>query len=68
MSVILNYLHQYSCRGIFLCILVGKSGQYDDDYTPSVRMLFDDELKINRKKYKQQKKNTINYGNAAVLL
>lgn len=22
-----------------------KSGQYDDDYTPSVRMLFDDELK-----------------------
>jgi len=24
-----------------------KSGQYDDDYTPSVRMLFDDELKEN---------------------
>lgn len=22
-----------------------RSGQYDDDYTPSVRMLFDDELK-----------------------
>lgn len=22
-----------------------KSGQYDDSYTPSVRMLFDDELK-----------------------
>lgn len=21
-----------------------KKGQYDDDYTPSVRMLFDDEL------------------------
>jgi cbb3-type cytochrome oxidase maturation protein len=21
-----------------------KTGQYDDDYTPSVRMLFDDEL------------------------
>ncbi|CAM4072276.1 cbb3-type cytochrome oxidase assembly protein CcoS [Flavobacterium branchiophilum] len=21
-----------------------KSGQFDDDYTPSVRMLFDDEL------------------------
>jgi nitrogen fixation-related uncharacterized protein len=36
MSVIFYYLHQYSCRGIFLCILVGKSGQYDDDYTPSV--------------------------------
>lgn len=26
-----------------------KSGQYDDDYTPSVRMLFDDELKPNKK-------------------
>lgn len=25
-----------------------KSGQYDDDYTPSVRMLFDDELIINK--------------------
>ncbi|HNP33733.1 MAG TPA: cbb3-type cytochrome oxidase assembly protein CcoS [Flavobacterium sp.] len=24
-----------------------KGGQYDDDYTPSVRMLFDDELKNN---------------------
>ncbi|VXB87097.1 Cbb3-type cytochrome oxidase assembly protein CcoS [Flavobacterium sp. 9AF] len=22
-----------------------RSGQFDDDYTPSVRMLFDDELK-----------------------
>jgi cbb3-type cytochrome oxidase maturation protein len=27
-----------------------KSGQYDDDYTPSVRMLFDDELKKNPEK------------------
>lgn len=26
-----------------------KSGQYDDDYTPSVRMLFDDELVENKK-------------------
>ena len=24
-----------------------KSGQYDDDYTPSVRMLFDDEITTN---------------------
>ncbi|MFT3946351.1 MAG: cbb3-type cytochrome oxidase assembly protein CcoS [Agriterribacter sp.] len=23
-----------------------KNGQYDDDYTPSVRMLFDDELPV----------------------
>jgi cbb3-type cytochrome oxidase maturation protein len=27
-----------------------KSGQYDDTYTPSVRMLFDDELVIAKKK------------------
>lgn len=26
-----------------------KSGQYDDSYTPSVRMLFDDELIIDKK-------------------
>ena len=26
-------------------VLAVKSGQYDDDYAPSVRMLFDDELK-----------------------
>ncbi len=25
-----------------------KAGQFDDDYTPSVRMLFDDELTENR--------------------
>lgn len=30
-----------------------KSGQYDDDYTPSVRMLFDDEL-IKKTKNKNQ--------------
>ncbi len=27
-----------------------KTGQYDDDYTPSVRILFDDELKIKQPK------------------
>ena len=27
-----------------------KSGQYDDDYTPSVRMLFDDELVVQKTK------------------
>ncbi len=26
-----------------------KSGQYEDDYTPSVRMLFDDELEKPKK-------------------
>jgi cbb3-type cytochrome oxidase maturation protein len=25
-------------------VMAVKTGQYDDDYTPSVRMLFDDEL------------------------
>jgi cbb3-type cytochrome oxidase maturation protein len=31
--------------GFFIAfVLAVKSGQYDDDYTPSVRMLFDDEL------------------------
>ncbi len=30
-----------------------KTGQYDDDYTPSVRMLFDDELKLENPKTKQ---------------
>ena len=33
-----------------------RKGQYDDDYTPSVRMLFDDELKTT--KPKQIKTNT----------
>lgn len=32
-----------------------KSGQYDDIYTPSVRMLFDDELVIEKKKKKSIK-------------
>jgi cbb3-type cytochrome oxidase maturation protein len=31
-----------------------KSGQYDDSYTPSVRMLFDDEL------VKEKNKSTTN--------
>ena len=31
--------------GFFIAfILAVKTGQYDDDYTPSVRMLFDDEI------------------------
>jgi len=36
-----------------------KSGQYDDDYTPSVRMLFEDELVKNKtnKTIKNQKSN-----------
>ena len=33
-----------------------RSGQYDDDYTPSVRMLFDDELKPEESKTKETQK------------
>lgn len=31
-----------------------KSGQFDDNYTPSVRMLFDDELKRDKKEQTKQ--------------
>ncbi|MEN8816519.1 MAG: cbb3-type cytochrome oxidase assembly protein CcoS [Nonlabens sp.] len=34
-----------------------KSGQYDDTYTPSVRMLFDDELIKEKTKPEQQALN-----------
>lgn len=40
---------------IFLKLV--KSGQYDDTYTPSVRMLFDDELVASKKKNKAQQEN-----------
>ena len=44
--------------GFFIAfILAVKTGQYDDDYTPSVRMLFDDELMISTKKEKRVEKN-----------
>ncbi|MDP2160489.1 MAG: cbb3-type cytochrome oxidase assembly protein CcoS [Flavobacterium sp.] len=35
---------------LYAFIKAVKSGQYDDEYTPSVRMLFDDELKKNTNK------------------
>lgn len=34
----------------FIFIAAVKSGQYDDSYTPSVRMLFEDELVISKTK------------------
>ncbi len=37
-----------------------KSGQYDDDYTPSVRMLFDDELVKNTNKLTETDKQKLN--------
>ncbi|MNK08467.1 Cytochrome oxidase maturation protein cbb3-type [compost metagenome] len=30
---------------LYAFIRAVKNGQFDDDYTPSVRMLFDDEIK-----------------------
>ena len=38
--------------GVFLYLFIKsvKAGQFDDAYTPSVRMLFDDELKVVEKK------------------
>ncbi|MBK0368463.1 cbb3-type cytochrome oxidase assembly protein CcoS [Flavobacterium agrisoli] len=40
--------------GFFIAFIIAvKSGQYDDDYTPSVRMLFDDELQSTPNKTKQ---------------
>ncbi|KUF39375.1 cbb3-type cytochrome oxidase assembly protein CcoS [Myroides marinus] len=38
--------------GIFLYLFIKsvKSGQFDDAYTPSVRMLFDDEVNVKQKK------------------
>lgn len=33
-------------------IMAVKKGQFDDDYTPSVRMLFDDELRTKPKQVK----------------
>ncbi|GLB53260.1 cytochrome oxidase maturation protein Cbb3 [Neptunitalea chrysea] len=36
-----------------LFIRAVKSGQYDDSYTPSVRMLFEDELVKEKTKNKQ---------------
>lgn len=42
--------------GFFIAFIRAvKTGQYDDDYTPSVRMLFDNELKINPNKSVQTK-------------
>jgi cbb3-type cytochrome oxidase maturation protein len=36
--------------GSFLAAFIWsvKKGQYDDDYTPSVRMLFDDQISENK--------------------
>lgn len=37
-----------------------RTGQYDDVYTPSVRMLFDDELVEDKSSGKKSNQNSIN--------
>jgi len=37
-----------------------RSGQYDDDYTPSIRILFDDEKKAENNKQQTIDNNGIN--------
>jgi cbb3-type cytochrome oxidase maturation protein len=47
MSVIYILITVSICIAVFFLISflrAVKTGQYDDDYTPSVRMLFDDEI------------------------
>jgi len=41
-----------SFLGVFIYSV--RKGQYDDDYTPSVRMLFDDEL-VDTEREKEEK-------------
>lgn len=42
---------------LIIFLLAVKSGQYDDSYTPSVRMLFEDEI-IKAKKNKSTQTKT----------
>ena len=56
MSVIYFLISISIIVAVFLLVAIIKavqSGKYDDDYTPSVRMLFDDEI-INTTKNKNQ--------------
>ena len=45
--------------GFFIAFITAvKTGQYDDDYTPSVRMLFDDELVVSKNKEAKESVNS----------
>jgi cbb3-type cytochrome oxidase maturation protein len=37
---------------LFAFIWATKTGQYDDDYTPSIRMLFEDDIKSEKNQSK----------------
>ncbi|MBS7320120.1 MAG: cbb3-type cytochrome oxidase assembly protein CcoS [Myroides sp.] len=43
---------------LYLFIKSVKNGQFDDSYTPSVRMLFDDEIKSKEKKENKSQKQS----------
>jgi len=50
--IVILILISLSIALLFLSIFYWsiKSGQYDDTYTPSVRILFDDKKKVEKKK------------------
>lgn len=39
-----------ACSFLFLFFRAVKSGQFEDDQTPAIRMLFENEIKTNEKK------------------
>lgn len=51
--------------GVFLFLFIRsvKKGQFDDQYTPSVRMLFDDEIQKASTKNKNETHNKENNSN-----
>jgi len=48
---------------LFLYIWSVKDGQYDDDYTPSVRILFDDNQVPENNKNEKESENSLNKQN-----
>ena len=63
MSIIYALLAISTTVAIFffvLFIISVKKGQYDDSYTPSVRMLFDDELVDESKEENEKTSNKTN--------
>ncbi len=55
--------------GFFIAFIVAvKKGQFDDSYTPSVRMLFEDELVKTNKTTQTKKNNNQNHTNGTVSL
>ena len=58
--VILIIVSVFVAGGFLIAFLWSvKSGQMDDDYTPSVRILFDDEVKDNGNSMQQNIKSKI---------